>query len=279
MFHVKPMRNEDFPFAVTLSNTMDWNNDLEDFKFISSLEPHGCFVAYKDSKPVGIATCISHGKVGWFGNLIVKEEFRGEGVGSLLVKHAVNYLQSRGVEAIGLYTYSDLKRFYEKLGFKFDSNFTFLQLKKSPLVFSEKAPKTKKQFFPALIKFDSEYFGASREKLLKAIFSGKNNLCYFSSDEDKINGYVAAKICGETAEIGPLICQSNKASTAKMLLRTVLSQLKGYNVSLCLQSKETEIASFLRENDFSESVSLLRMFLGAYTTKDCIYVAESVERG
>ena len=58
---------------------------------------------------MGIATCISFGKVGWFGNLIVKEEIRHKGAGSLLVKHAIDYLQGKGVETIGLYAYPNLK--------------------------------------------------------------------------------------------------------------------------------------------------------------------------
>ena len=71
MFQVKPMDQKDFGFAVELANTMDWNMATEDFQFAKQLEPEGCFVLFDDSKRVGIATCISYGKVGWFGNLIV----------------------------------------------------------------------------------------------------------------------------------------------------------------------------------------------------------------
>ena len=90
----------------------------EDFQFMTQLEPEGCFVLFDDSKPIGIATCISYGKVGWFGNLIVKEEYRSKGAGSLLVKHAINYLHGKGVETIGLYAYPNLIKFYGNLGFR-----------------------------------------------------------------------------------------------------------------------------------------------------------------
>ena len=70
------MRADDFPFATKLANTMDWNMAMADFEFMSSLEPEGCFVAFQGSERLGIATSISFGNVGWFGNLIVKENAR-----------------------------------------------------------------------------------------------------------------------------------------------------------------------------------------------------------
>ena len=72
MLQVKQMRSEDFFFATELANTMDWNMAAEDFQFMAQLEPEGCLVLFDDSTPIGIATCINYGKVGWFGNLIVK---------------------------------------------------------------------------------------------------------------------------------------------------------------------------------------------------------------
>ena len=109
------MRPEDFEFATQLANTMNWNMAPEDFEFNATLEPEGCLVAYDGSERIGIATCISFGSVGWFGNLIVDEKYRKKGVGSLLVKHAVNYLQGKGVKTIGLYAYPNLQAFLWQL--------------------------------------------------------------------------------------------------------------------------------------------------------------------
>ena len=71
MFRAGKMRAEDFPFAVQLANTMDWNMAESDFEFMTKLEPDGCFLAFQAEEPVGIATCVSYGKTGWFGNLSV----------------------------------------------------------------------------------------------------------------------------------------------------------------------------------------------------------------
>ncbi len=100
----------------------------EDFEYMLNLEPQGCFVLFDGSERIGIATCISFGKVGWFGNLIIKEKCRKKGAGSLLVKHAVDYLQSRGVKTIGLYAYPNLLNFYSRQGFKEDEDFSVLSV-------------------------------------------------------------------------------------------------------------------------------------------------------
>ena len=91
MFHVEKMKAEDFPFAVKLANTANWDVKIEDFEFMKNLEPQGCFVQFHGNAPIGIATTISFDKVGWLGNFILKEDARRKGRGSLLLKHAIDY--------------------------------------------------------------------------------------------------------------------------------------------------------------------------------------------
>src|SRR3989337_3108392 len=100
MFYVARMRAEDFSFAVQLANSMDWNMSEEDFEFMLELEPDGCFVLFENGERLGLATSISYEKVGWFGNLIVNENYRKKGAGTFLAKHAMNYLENKGVETV-----------------------------------------------------------------------------------------------------------------------------------------------------------------------------------
>lgn len=279
MFQVKTMGVDDFPFATQLANTLNWNMAIEDFNFITSLEPKGCFVLFEGSERLGIATTISFGKVGWFGNLIVKEKYRNKGGGSLLVKGALNYLHSKKVETIGLYAYTGLIDFYKNFDFKLDENFSVLHGK--PLVGKPEKlqAKASKQDIPEIIEFDSKYFGASREKLLKPILREKDNLCYFSPENNKIAGYVAAKVYSEMAEVGPLICQANRTDAAVSLLETVLAKLNSVEVSMCMPKKENYLISMLFKMGFEEDFKVSRMFLGPTIAKDCIYMAESLGRG
>ncbi len=279
MFNVRQMSADDFPFATKLANTMNWNMAVEDFEFSSWLEQLGCLVAVHGSQRVGIATCVSFGKVGWFGNLVVKEEFRGRGVGSLLVEHAVDYLQNRGVETIGLYAYPELIGFYGKLGFSFDEDFSVLKINRLGTFTHESHPKLVNENIGEIERFDAEFFGGSRERLLKSIICEKGNLGYYVSNSDGILGYLASTMYNELAWVGPLVFRKGNSSLVASLVRAVLAKLSGRMVYLVPSKKETVLLNMLLELGFEEDFSVSRMFLGQPVANNCIYMPESLERG
>jgi GNAT superfamily N-acetyltransferase len=279
MFRVEQMKPEDFLFAVELSNTMNWNMTVEDFELASKLEPEGCFILQEGSERLGIATTVSFGKVGWFGNLIVKEEVRRKGAGSFMLEHALDYLKGRGVETVGLYAYEHLVEFYKRFGFKVEEEFLVLQGEPASLVTAEILEKTQERDVQAIIEFDGKCFGACRTKLLEHILLDKSNRCYVSADGDNIAGYGAAKIFGNMAEVGPLVCRKGHVDDALIILESILSQLKGVNVFMCVPSKEKLLLDWLSEAGLRRDFQVARMFLGPAIAANCLYVAESLERG
>ena len=279
MFHVEKMEVDDFAFAVQLANTMKWNMTREDFEFMVKLEPQGCFVLLHDQERLGIATSVSFGKVGWFGNLIVKEDVRGEGAGNLLVRHAIDYLKNKGVETIGLYAYPHLVKFYGSFGFERDIDFLVLKGKATFLPTQEMLREANRQDVPAIIDFDWQCFGANRKKLLELNLLNKNNLCYISTENSEITGYVATKVYDKTVEVGPLMCCADREEEAGLLLKTMLSRLNGLEVFMYIPKKENSLLNTLHKAGLTEDFRVVRMFLGPAVAKNCIYIAESLERG
>ena len=273
------MSVDDYEFATELANSMNWNMAPEDFEFNRSLEPDGCLVALDNSKRIGIATCISFGQVGWFGNLIVEKEYRKHGVGGLLVKHAVNYLQNKGVKTIGLYAYPNLLNFYGSLGFKHEQDFSLLSTEALGTVQGEASSETGRPHILAIERFDLGYFGGERRRLLESIILEKGNLSYCAFDGKELVGYVAATVYEKMAWVGPLICQENKTDVAASLIREVLMKLSGLSVYMVLPKKEKTLHEMLFDTGFSEEFGVSRMFLGEAVAKNCIYLAESLERG
>jgi ribosomal protein S18 acetylase RimI-like enzyme len=280
VFHVEKMKVDDFPFAVQLANTMNWNMTPADFEFNMKLEPEGCFVLFHLQERSGIATTISYGKIGWFGNLIVKEDSRKKGAGSFLLKHAIDYLRRNGVDSIGLYAYPHLVKFYERHGFKPDLEFLVLKGKiAAASVAWEKVKEAKKQDVSPIVAFDSQCFGANRRKMVEAILLNPSNLCYVLTENGEVTGYVAAKVNGEMAEVGPLICRTGREEEAVMLLETVLNRLNGYEIFVYIPKKEGGLLETLEKAGLKEEFRLVRMFLGFAVADKCICVAESLERG
>ena len=279
MFQVKPMTADDFQFATALANTMDWNMATEDFQFMKSLEPEGCLVALQDSERLGIATSISFSNVGWFGNLIVEQKYRNKGIGRLLVKHAVNYLLSKGVKTVGLYAYPHLTGFYGSLGFKFDEDFVVLKTEAlSDLVAETRFEEGSKEI-QAIEKLDSQCFGGERKKLLESIILQKSNLSYCKKENGALVGFVAATVYEKMAWVGPLLCKSGRADIAVSLVKAVLNKLTGLSVYAVLPKKENFLIELFSGVGFKEDFFVSRMFLGRAIAKNCIYMAESLERG
>jgi len=279
MLQVKPMSPTDYPFAAELANTMGWNMTNEDFAFNCSLEPEGCLVLYEDSTRVGIATCISYGKTGWFGNLIVNPENRRKGVGGFLVRHADNYLHNRGVKSIGLYAYPNLTGFYSAIGFVVDEGFSVLHGHAIPKIVSEQVGEISLRHIEAIARFDEAYFGGDRKRLLYAILKGESNFGFFAAEEAGIIGYVLVKVYGGLAEVGPLVCVPDRVDVALKLLKSAIGKLAGFEIYLCLQKNQTSLQEYLYSVGFQEEFCLTRMFLSPKLSKNCIYIAESKERG
>lgn len=279
MFHVKRMSNEDLGFAVRAAAPMNWGLVREDFELMMRLEQNGCFVLLSDSERAGIATTISYGTIGWFGNLVVDERHRGKGAGSLLVKHSLDYLVKNGVKTVGLYAYVDRIPFYERLGFKLDSDFVVLKGHGSSMTVGNELTKVEKRSVLDIVEYDQLCFGASRKKLLEPLLLDPDNLCYMSVEKDRICGYALAKVYTGAAEIGPLVCNQHRTDVAVDLLRTLLSRLRGFEVSICVQKKETKIINMLLQAGFGEDFYVARMFFGLSPVNEWIYAAESLERG
>jgi GNAT superfamily N-acetyltransferase len=273
------MSSEDFEFAVQLTDRMNWDLAVADFEFMTELEPEGCFLLLENSQRIGLATTINFGTIAWFGNLIVDERHRREGAGNLLVEHSVKYLTDRGAKAIGLYAYTDKIPFYRRLGFQSDSEFSVLRGVGSSSPAVSTVREAEKQELRQIIEFDRTCFGASRKKLLEPIMNDSDNICHVSMKDGQVVGYVVAKVYRHMGEVGPLICRREHDDVAINLLKMVLSRLEGYEVSMCVPSKETLITEKLKKLGFAESFRVSRMFIGSPIVNDCISVSESLERG
>ena len=146
-------------------------------------------------------------------------------------------------------------------------------------VLQETARAAKKLDVSKVIDFDCQCFGASRKKLLEPILLNKSNLCFILTENNEIIGYVAAKVYDEMAEVGPLICPANHVEAAVLLLKTILSRLNGLNIFMTIPKKEAALLDVLFKAGLKEDFRVTRMFLGPAVAKNCIYVAESLERG
>lgn len=279
MLHVENMTREDFEFAVDIANTMNWDMAEEDFDFNMKLEPKGCFVLFEDSERIGIVTTISFGTVGWLGNLIVSEKYRGTGAGALLAKHAIRYLEAKKVKTVGLYSYVNVVPFYRKLGFKDDSEFIVLRGNGR----SSKGISSTRQALNSetgkIVKLDFHCLGFTRAKLLSSLLRAPSNFAHVAVENENLTGFAIAKVYDGTAQVGPVMCAEGRDEISVDLVCAIVSRLKGSEISMCIPEKKKKLLEALSQMGFRENFRVIRMFYGEPLGNGCVFVAESLERG
>lgn len=114
---IDQFRHEDLDAFLTLAGEEGWICDRWEFEFLLNAFPGGCLVAREGDIPVGFATSIKYGKSGWIGNLIVRGDCRGRGVGTALMKQTLAALADAGTETVWLTASRAGKPIYEALGF------------------------------------------------------------------------------------------------------------------------------------------------------------------
>src|SRR5258706_11710604 len=108
----------DLAFACELNALAGWNQTEKDWRGYLEFEPNGCFLAEAEGRRAGTATTIRYGdRFGWIGMVLVHPDFRRFGIGTKLLRAAIDYLQGCGVAAVKLDATPMGKRVYEPPGF------------------------------------------------------------------------------------------------------------------------------------------------------------------
>jgi len=98
-----------------------WNdNDNTDPDLINKIiQGSFCFaVAYINDKPVGMGRAISDGICdSYIQDVMVLNEYRGRGIGTLILDEIIKYLKSRNINWISLISEPDAVSFYQNYGF------------------------------------------------------------------------------------------------------------------------------------------------------------------
>lgn len=110
-------RHEDIDGFLALAAAEGWICGRWEFDFLLRSFPQGCLAAREAELPVGYVTAIKYGESGWVGNLLVRKECRGKGVGTALMKQALAALSEAGAGTAWLTASGEGKPIYESLGF------------------------------------------------------------------------------------------------------------------------------------------------------------------
>jgi len=253
---IRRMTIDDLPLGLRLARQAGWNQTESDWQRFMSMEPDGCFVAEIDGSSAGTTTtCIFDG-VAWIAMVLVDKAVRGRGIGTGLLKHALDYLKERNVRTVRLDATPAGQPIYEKLGFvpeyelaRYEGVVKDLRLPIAGLPISHEGTKAQsknssepsclgvlvakiaerksKIVFSDIIEFDHRMTGTNREKMLTGLFEEFPELVRVVRRGNQVQGYIAGRPGANAIQVGPCIAT---ARAGPSLLSDSLSRCMGKRV-------------------------------------------------
>ena len=117
MLHIRSMNSDDVPRGMKLKDQAGWNQTPADWQRLLALRPEGCFVALWEGSAVGTACVTVFGPVAWISMVLVDTAYRGRGIGTRLMEHALAYLDREKIRTVRLDATSLGRPIYARLGF------------------------------------------------------------------------------------------------------------------------------------------------------------------
>jgi ribosomal protein S18 acetylase RimI-like enzyme len=255
------MKKSDLDFFMHLMNMVGWGMTSQDYDRILKFSPEGCFIAEEEGKELGIITSINYGESAWIGNLIVLPETREKGIGTLLMRRAIDHLVSTGAKAIRLDGVKPAISLYHRLGFK--NEYWSLRF----IGIGEMHPQAnclpmQKQDLDKVAKLDLLVFKVSRREILEYVYDLFPELCFTSWVNEDLVGYIMAKDAKDHVKIGPWVVKQGNYSVAERLLFSVMNQRAREKLWVGVPEGNRSSIHILEKNGFKSLQSSLRMCYG-----------------
>jgi len=246
MIRIRMMIVADVPLGMRLKDQAGWNQTAADWQRILALAPDGCFVAEWHGRPVGTtATCVFDA-VGWLAMVLVDEAFRGRGIGTRLVEHALLHLDQCGVPCARLDATPLGRPLYEKLGFVAEYELARMEgiaagekgtgpiCRHGPQGASHKLdlspfpgvrPLAAEQL-DAICALDRLVTGTNRRRLIECLYREQPDAMHIVTSGGEVAGYLSFRRGSRAVQLGPAAALSAEAGRAlgDAALRLVAAQ-------------------------------------------------------
>jgi len=280
---IRQLQAEDIPFAMEVKNLAGWNQTARDWTGYLEYEPDGCFIAEAGGRPVGTATAIRYGdRFGWIGMVLVHPDARRLGIGTLLLRRTIEYLQQRGVKCVKLDATPMGRKVYVPMGFRDEYELSRYE-GNAPTTAAPTSAAVQfltERDLEEVSVLDAEAFGAERMKVLQSMSARNPEFCFVRREDGKITGFLMARHGQNAVQIGPWIARD--AAGADELLRAFWRRVPGKRVFVDVPHPNAAGIALMVRDGFTVQRGYARMFLGENThpgRPESVFGTSSAEKG
>jgi GNAT superfamily N-acetyltransferase len=256
---IRAMTPLDLALGLRLKAQAGWNQTEADWRRVLELEPSGCFVAEWDGTPVGTtATCV-FGHIAWVSMVLVDEAWRGRGIGTALLQHALAWLDERGVKSIRLDATPLGRPVYEKLGFVAEHTLARYAGTVPPLESVWAVAPARPEHLEGMLRLDRGVTATNRAKLLTRLYREAPESWRVVSFAGGGSGFIGMRPGATALHVGPCVASPDVGA---LLLQDVLHRHTGTPVYLDIPTSNQRATRFVEALGLTVQRHLLRMSRG-----------------
>ncbi len=225
-----------------------------------ALQPDGSFVAKHDGAIVGFGGAMDYGSFAYIGLMAVHPDVQQHGIGRLVLEQLLAWLDLRRCPTALLDATPVGAALYEHCGFIDDDHTLVLQRRQSIQLLQhlpQGVSSLSEQDLPAVVAFDTAYFGAERGALLTSYWADDPSRALVLRDASgQMTGYLIA----QPATLGPWVTRT--AESAERLLKHALTLPFESEPTVLVSAYHHDALRLLRYYGFSEQRGLRHMRKG-----------------
>jgi ribosomal protein S18 acetylase RimI-like enzyme len=259
---IRPMRPDELAFAAQCTENEGWaSENLVSFESFYQYDPQGCLIALDGDNPLGICVATMYGLHGFIGELIVRPEARGWGLGAALLNCGISHLHNLGVKTVYLDGVLKAVSLYERNGFRKICRSLRFSGHMEGKNHSSVRPMQISDL-PEVCRLDLEAFGAERGFFLKRRLELFPELCKVMIEEDRVTGFITGRRGEEWVSAGTWVVEDSSAK-ALCLLESLACEVGKMPISLgILEANQKAVKQMLSLGFKIRKDSPWRMVLG-----------------
>jgi GNAT superfamily N-acetyltransferase len=272
------MNVADLGLGLHLCRQAGWNQVESDWRRFLDMQPEGCFVGVLDGVPVGTTVTCLFGTVAWIAMVLVEVGVRRQGVATALLRHALHFLDERGVRTVRLDATAAGQPVYEKLGFTPEYRLAR---------YEGTAPRTGAQahvteatagLLPQIIALDCQATATRREKMLTRLLAEAPQAVRVWRRDGQVDGYVATRRGAHAVQVGPCIAT---ADAGPALLNDALGRCAGCPVFLDIPCDNAHARAVAEASGLQVQRHFTRMYRGPRVPDhvEAIWAGSGPEKG
>lgn len=200
--------------CLALSKSAHWNQNEADWRLMLDIG-YGWGISLADGTLAASTLVLPYGNFAWVSMVLVLPEQRGQGYAAQLLRTALADLGNRGLTPILDATPAG-REVYVQEGFRDTWGFRRFRLQET-IAALERATQVRalrESDWPQLLALDSRAFGASRERLLRALAARLPKAALVAERGGRLDGFLLGRDGREACQLGPLVARSTDAARA-----------------------------------------------------------------